>query len=162
MNLQEFFLKQKEAVRQRTRQVAGMVRPDQMGWRPEAGALSAGQLLRHIWVSEQGARKTALEGDFSYYETRIPKGLDAVLGRIGTVEEEMANLERVHRATLEAARAFPLERWDEERVHEELDIRRKVCVILLGITEHEIHHRAQLMTYLRILGTPVPQAFRRR
>jgi len=162
MNLQEFFLKQKEAVRQRTRQVAGMVRPEQMSWRPEAGALSAGQLLRHIWVSEQGARKAALEGDLSYYETRIPKGLGAVLGQVGTVEEELANLERIHNETLEAARAFPLERWDEERIHEGLDIRRKVCVILLGINEHEIHHRAQLMTYLRILGAPVPEAIRRR
>jgi uncharacterized damage-inducible protein DinB len=162
MNLQEFFLRQKELVRERTRQVAALVRPEHMGWRPEAGAMSAGQLLRHIWTSEQGVRKTALEGDFSYYEARIPKGLDAVLGTIGTVEEERANLERVHQETLEAARAFPLECWDEERVHEGLDIRRKACVILLGITEHEIHHRAQLMTYLRILGTPVPQAFRRR
>ena len=162
MNLQEFFLKQKESVRQRTRVVAGMVRPQQMGWRPEAGALSAGELLRHMWVSEQGARKTALEGDFSYYLTRIPKGLGAVIGQVGAVEEELANLERVHRETLEAARALPLERWDEERIHEGLDIRRKVCVILLGITEHEIHHRAQLMTYLRILGTPVPEAVRRR
>lgn len=162
MNLQEFFLKQKETIRQRTRQVAGMVRPEQMSWRPEAGALSAGQLLRHLWVSEQGARRTALEGNFSYYETRIPKGLGAVLGQVGTVEEELANLERVHFETLEAARAFPLERWDEERFHEGLDIRRKVCVILLGINEHEIHHRAQLMTYLRILGTPVPEAVRRR
>ncbi len=162
MNLQEFFLKQKEAIRQRTRQVATMVRPEQMSWRPEAGALSAGQLLRHIWVSEQGARRTALEGNFAYYETRIPKGLGAVLGQLGSVEEELANLERVHAETLEAARAFPLERWDEERFHEGLDIRRKVCVILLGINEHEIHHRAQLMTYLRILGTPVPEAVRRR
>jgi len=25
-----------------------------------------------------------------------------------------------------------------------------------------VHHRAQLMTYLRILGTPVPEAVQRR
>jgi len=37
-----------------------------------------------------------------------------------------------------------------------------VYAILLGINEHEIHHRAQLMTYLRILGTPVPEAIIRR
>jgi len=43
-----------------------------------------------------------------------------------------------------------------------LGFRRKVGVILLGINEHEIHHRAQLMTYLRILGTPVPEAVTRR
>jgi hypothetical protein len=113
MNLQEFFLKQKEAVRQRTRQVAGMVRPEQMSWRPEAGALSAGQLLRHIWVSEQGARKAALEGDLSYYETRIPKGRRGAPGR--TVKRNRQS-RRIHNET-SAARAFPLARWDR-RIHD--------------------------------------------
>jgi uncharacterized damage-inducible protein DinB len=39
-----------------------------------------------------------------------------------------------------------------------LGFRRRVAVILLGINEHEIHHRAQLMVYLRILGSPAPEA----
>ncbi len=85
-----------------------------------------------------------------------------MLGPGGALEDELRNLERVHRDTLAAVAAWPLERWDEERVHEGLGFRRKVGVILLGINEHEIHHRAQLMTYLRILGTPVPEAVTRR
>ena len=56
----------------------------------------------------------------------------------------------------------PLERWDEERVHEALGFRRKAGVVLFGINEHEVHHRAQLMTYLRMLGTPAPEPFARR
>ncbi len=162
MDLKEFFLKQKEAVRNRTGQIAGMLRGGHMNWRPEAGALTVGEMLRHLWVSEEGVRRVALEGNFAYYETRIPQGLRAVLGKPGSLEEELANLERVHGETLAAARAFPLERWEEERVHDALGIRRKVAIILLGINEHEIHHRAQLMTYLRILGTPVPEAINRR
>ncbi len=161
-NLKEFFLKQKEALRGRTRQVVGMIRPEHLDWRPEKEALSVGEMLRHLWVSEEGVRRAALEGNFAYYETRIPKGLRAVLGKLGTLDEELPNLERVHRETLEAVKAFPLERWEEERVHEALSFRRKVSVILLGINEHEIHHRAQLMTYLRMLGTPVPEAVARR
>ncbi len=161
-NLKEFFLKQKEALRGRTRQVVGMIRPEHLDWRPEKEALSVGEMLRHLWVSEEGVRRAALESNFAYYETRIPKGLRAVLGKLGTLEEELPNLERVHRETLEAVKAFPLERWEEERVHEALGFRRKVSVILLGINEHEIHHRAQLMTYLRMLGTPVPEAVARR
>lgn len=162
MELRDFFLKQKEVVRTRTRQVAGLVREEHLGWRPEKDALSLGEMLRHLWVSEQGVRRVALEGDFAYYETRIPKGLRAVLGTPGALEEELGNLERVHRETLAAVRAFPLERWEEERVHESLGFRRKIGVILMGINEHEIHHRAQLMTYLRMLGTPVPEAVARR
>jgi uncharacterized damage-inducible protein DinB len=161
MDLKGFFLKQKDAIRRRTLEVAGLVRPEHFDWRPEKGALTVGELLRHVWVSEEGVRRVALEGNFAYYETRIPKGLRAVLGKPATVEEELAQLERVHRETLHAVTLFPLERWDEERIHEALGYRRKVGVILFGINEHEIHHRAQLMTYLRMLGTPAPEAIRR-
>ena len=161
MDLKEFFLKQKEVIRGRTRQVTGMIRPAYLDWRPEKDALSVGEMLQHLWVSEEGVRRVALEGNFAYYETRIPKGLRAVLGKQGTREEELANLERVHRETLDAVKGFPFERWEEERVHEGLGFRRKIGVILLGINEHEIHHRAQLMAYLRMLGTPVPEAVRR-
>lgn len=162
MDLKEFFLKQKEAIRGRTRQVTQMIRAEHMNWRPEKDALSVGEMLRHLWHSEQGVRRVALEGDFSYHEKRIPLGLRAVLGTPGPLEEELSQLERVHSETLAAVANFPSEHWDEVRVREELGFRRKVAVILLGINEHEIHHRAQLMTYLRILGTPVPEAITRR
>jgi len=162
MDLKEFFLKQKEAGRVRTRQVVGLIRPENLDWRPESEALSIGEMLRHMWVSENGVRRVALEGDFTYYRTRIPQGLRAVLGTRGTLEEEIANLERTHQETLAVVRAFPLERWEEEVTDEALGFRRKAGIILLGINEHEIHHRAQLMTYLRILGTPVPEAVRLR
>ena len=162
MNLQEFFLKQKEAIRRRSTEVFGLVRPEHLSWKPEKDALSIGEMLRHLWVSEQGVRRVALEGNFAYYETRIPQGLRAVLGTPGALEEELQNLDRVHRETLAGVTALPLERFDEERVHAGLGFRRRAGIILLGINEHEIHHRAQLMTYLRMLGTPVPEAVQRR
>jgi uncharacterized damage-inducible protein DinB len=162
MTIQELFLKQKEALRGRTRQVTSLLREDYISWRPVPGALSVGEMLRHMWVSEQGVRNVALNGDFSYYEKRIPGGLDAVLGTPRTVAEEIASLESTQTETLTAVAAFPLERWEDERVHEGLGFRRKVAIILFGINEHEVHHRAQLMTYLRMLGTPAPEAVPRR
>lgn len=162
MDLKEFFLKQKTAVRARTRQVVEMIRPEHMHWQPADGALSVGETLRHLWHSEENVRRVALDGDFSYYEKRIPQGLRSVLGAPLALQDELASLERVYRETLAAVEAFPLERFDEERIHAGLGYRRKVYAILLGINEHEIHHRAQLMTYLRILGTPVPEAINRR
>jgi len=162
VDLKEFFLKQKEAIRHRTRQVTAMLRPEQFAWKPEKGALSVGDMLRHLWVSEEGVRRVALEGNFAYYEARIPQGLHAVLGTPRSLEEELQNLERIHGETLTAVAAYPLECLDEERVHDGLGFRRKVYIVLFGISEHEIHHRAQLMTYLRILGMPVPEAINRR
>ena len=72
----------------------------------------------------------------------------------------MANIARVHGETMAAVESCPAELFEEERVRPDLGYRRKVWVILLGINEHEVHHRAQLSTYLRILGTPVPDVAR--
>jgi len=155
MTLQQFFLKQKEAIRVRTRDVFSMLHPEYMDWKPENGALTMGELLRHLWVSEEGVRRCALEGDFKYYEIRVPQGLHAVMGAPGSLENELENIERVHAETVRAVGNLPESALDEERAHAELGFRRKVVVMLFGINEHEIHHRAQLMTYLRMLGTPV-------
>src|SRR5262245_52782704 len=161
MDVKDLFLKQKAAIRARSEQVFPMIRAEHMDWRPEAGALTLGEMLQHLWVSEEGVRRVALDGNFAYYETRIPQGLRATLSS-RALEENLANLARVHGETLEAVRALPLEKFEEERTHKGLGFRRKIGIILFGINEHEIHHRAQLMTYLRMLGTPVPEAVVRR
>ena len=161
MDLKEFFLKQKTAIRGRTEQVVALMRPEHMDWRPEPGALTSGEMLEHLWVSEEGVRRVALENNFAYYQTRVPEGLRATLaGR--DLQRNLAELTRVHRETLAAVADFPAGVFEEERVYEPLGFRRKVSIILFGINEHEIHHRAQLMTYLRMLGTPVPEAIARR
>ncbi len=162
MDIRKIILDQKRAIRRRTQQVLELLQPEQMPWRPAPEALTIGEMLRHLWVSEVGVRGVALEGDFGYYLVRVPKGLRAVLGTPGTLEEELAGLERVHEETLRLVGEYPLERFDEERSEESLGYRRKVYAILLGINEHEVHHRAQLMTYLRMLGTPVPEPMPRR
>ena len=160
MEFREIFLKQKEAIHKRMVEILGMVRPEHMDWRPEKDALAVGEILQHLWVSEEGVRRVALQGDFAYYETRIPKGLRATLGPRATLEDNLANLARVYGETMAAVAACPAEVFEEERVCTDLGYRRKVWAILLGINEHEVHHRAQLSTYLRILGTPVPDVAR--
>ena len=161
MDLKELFLKQKAAIRGRSEQVFSLILPEHLDWRPEAGALTVGEMLQHLWVAEEGVRRVALESNFAYYEKRIPQGLRATLGA-RNLPENLQNLARVHRETLAAVEALPLERFEQERAHEGLGFRRKVAIILFGINEHEIHHRAQLMTYLRMLGSPVPEAVARR
>lgn len=162
MNLIDIIAKQKEVIRARSRQVFDLLRPEHMSWQPEHEALRIGELLRHLWMSEEGVRRVALEGNFAYYEERIPQGLRAILGTHEELPRELAHLERVHSETIAAIRTFPAGSLEEERVHARLGYRRKVYAILMGINEHEVHHRAQLMTYLRILGSPVPEAVRRK
>jgi uncharacterized damage-inducible protein DinB len=151
MDMKGFFLEQKEAVHQGTRAVLEKIPPGQIGWRPAAGMLSLGEISRHLWMSEEGVRLAALEGKWDYYQKRVPQGLFAILGEVKSLDEELAQLERVHRDTVRAVQAFPLDRWEELRENPEFNIRRKVAVMLFGINDHQVHHRAQVGTYLRIL-----------
>lgn len=151
MDLREFFLKQKEATHQGTLGVLRKISPDQIAWRPREGMLSLGEIARHLWMSEEGVRRVALDGNWDYFEKRVPRGLFATLGEVKSIEDELAQIERVHHETLSAVAAFPLDRWQEERKNEQFNIRRKVVVMLFGINEHQIHHRAQVGAYLHIL-----------
>src|SRR5205085_10584710 len=161
LKFRDIFLKQKEAIRKRSLEVFALIKPEHLSFKPEPGALALGEMLQHMWRSEEGVRKVALNDDFAYYEVRVPKGLFPTLGPLQSLQENLRNLERVHNETLTAVAAYPDERFAEERERDHLKFRRKVYTILLAINEHEIHHRAQLMTYLRILGTPVSEATRR-
>ncbi len=151
MDLKEFFLEQKQATHRGTLDVLGKIPPEKLAWRPAEGMLTLGEIARHIWASEDGIRKIALEDNWNYFKVRIPKGLGAVLGEVTSLDEELRQVKRAHETTLVEVAAFPLERWDEERVNEEFKIRRRVHVFLFGITEHQIHHRAQIGAYLHIL-----------
>ena len=151
MNLKEFFLKQKAAVHNGALEVYGKIPRERLDWRPAEGFLSLGQVLRHLWMSEQGNRRIALEGDWSYFEARIPRGLFAILGEVESLDEELAEMERVHQETLRAVADFPYERWEEIRENPVFQVRRPIGVMLFGLVEHHIHHRAQVGTYLRLL-----------
>ncbi len=151
MDLKEFFLKQKQATHQGTLEVPAKIPPDQFGWRPAEGMLSIGEIVRHLWMSEDGVRGAALEGNWDYYEKRVPQGLFAILGEVKSLVEELSQVERVNQETLGAVGAYPLDRCQEVRANERFNIRRKVVVMLYGIIEHQIHHRAQVGTYLRML-----------
>jgi hypothetical protein len=151
MDLKEFFLKQKEAACQATLDVLRKVPPQRVSWRPREGMLSLGEIARHLWMSEEGARRLALEADWSYYAKRVPQGLFSILGDVKSMEEELTQLKRVHEDTLAAVAGFPIERWEEERVNARFNVRRKVVVILFGINEHHVHHRAQVGAFLHML-----------
>ena len=157
MDFRELFLKQKEVTRKRTRTIFPRIPRDNVRWAPVAGALSLGQLLRHIWHSESGVREVVLYDRWHYHERRIPEGLFAILGEVRDMDEEIRSLEKTHQETLDLVAQMPQERFEQEFRNDQFGFRRKGYVILLGIIEHEVHHRAQLLTYLRILGIPNPE-----
>jgi uncharacterized damage-inducible protein DinB len=151
VTIKELFVSRKQAEHQGTITVCSRIPQDHLSWHPTDNMLTLGQLARHIWRSEEGTRRIALEADWTYYATRIPQGLLAVLGEVNSIEDELKEMERVHAETVSAAEAFPLERWDEIREKTEFHTQRSVGDLLFRIIGHHIHHRAQVGTYLRIL-----------
>ncbi len=151
MDIRELFLAQKANAHEGTIAVYEKIPRDRLDWRPADGMLTLGQLARHVWRSEEGTRRIALDGDWTYYETRIPQGLLAVLGEVKSLDDELREMRRVHQETMRAVQAFPLDRWEELRDKPEFDTHRTVAVLLFRIIEHQVHHRAQVGTYLRIL-----------
>ncbi len=151
MDLKELFLIQKASEHEGTIAVYAKIPRDRLDWRPADGMLTLGQMARHAWRSEEGNRNIALQNNWSYYETRIPQGLLAVLGEVKSLDAELQEIRRVHQDTLRAVRSFPLDRWEEIRENVQFHTRRPVGVMLFRIIEHQIHHRAQVGTYLHIL-----------
>ena len=151
MDLKDLFLTQKASEHEGTLSVYEKIPRDRLDWRPAEGMLSLGQMARHVWRSEEGTRHIALDGDWSYYEKRIPQGLLAVLGEVKSLDDELQEIRRVHQDTLRAVQAFPLDRWEELRENAQFHTRRPAGLMLFRIIDHQIHHRAQVGTYLRIL-----------
>jgi uncharacterized damage-inducible protein DinB len=151
VDVKELFLTQKENEHQGTISVYEKIPSDRLDWRPAEGMLTLGQMARHVWRSEEGTRRIALDNNWTYYETRIPKGLLAILGEVKSLEEELEEIRRVHQETVRAVQAFPLEHWEEIRENAQFHTRRAAGLMLFRIIDHQIHHRAQVGTYLRIL-----------
>ena len=72
MDIKELFLKQKQATHQGTLGVLAKIPPDHVGWRPAEGMLSLGEIVRHVWMSEEGcvARRWKKNGTITSNEYR--------------------------------------------------------------------------------------------
>jgi uncharacterized damage-inducible protein DinB len=149
-DIKQFFLKQKQAIHDGTVSVFKKIPAEDLHYRPAEGMLTLGEIVRHCWMSERGARSLALHDDWSYYEKRIPAGLEGILGTVTSLEEELENLRAQHLITLREAGEFPLENWDDQRRNDVLMMDRRVSVLLYGINEHQAHHRAQVGLLIRM------------
>lgn len=138
-------------LRERTGRVVERIPPERIEWRPDDGAFSFGDILRHLAAIERWVFAENVCGRPSRYPGHardLADGYDAVL----------AFFDGTHRDTLEILRALTPD-----------DLQRP-CVTPAGsslpawkwlraLAEHEVHHRGQLYLMLRILGIPTPPMF---
>lgn len=136
-------------VYERTLAVARATPPAQIDWRLAPAELSCGDLIRHIASAELMNVRGVAHGDLHY------DGHHSGLG--ATLPEALAYLQRCHATAQALLAAMEPQRLQLQIPGMWQDVpgwRR-----LMGMIEHEIHHRSQLCTYLSLLNTPPPPLF---
>jgi uncharacterized damage-inducible protein DinB len=138
-----------ERVYERTLDVVRAVPSEQIEWQPAPGELTCGDLIRHIASTELMNVRAVATGELRY------PGHHAELG--ATHPAAVAYLAECHVAAQSLLRHMDLSRLQLNIPGHWQDVpgwRR-----LLGMIEHEIHHRSQLCSYLTLLGCAPPALF---
>ncbi len=159
MDLRSVLIANKESIRAKTRTLYPKIPADKMTWAPEPKALTLGQILRHLAQSEAGMLDVVRTGKWWYLDERVGPVLTSYVGPATDKDAEIKKLEDAHAATIAFLREVPAEVLDREHRYERLNRVLRGWAIVLGIGEHEAHHRGQIATYLRLLGEPTPRPY---
>jgi uncharacterized damage-inducible protein DinB len=159
MNTSEELARCKEEVRQRTRLVLEKVTSDQLDWMPAPQALTIRQMVRHMRLSEEGSFQVVSQGDWGYSVRRRTAPLVTLLGESEPWEAELAAFEHAHQDWLAWISAVPADALTQELINPQTNQRVSALAVVLARLEHEVHHRAQISTYLRMLGEQWPSPY---
>ena len=145
------FLDYLDKIRARTKRLIQVIPPDKMDWAYMPGKFTIGDQVRHIAAIERYLFAETIAGRKSAYTgcgKELADGYDATL----------EYFDALHRQSLEIFSSLK----DE-------DLQAKCTTPgggeitkwkwLRAMTEHEIHHRAQLYLYLNMLGVQTPPIF---
>ena len=159
MDLRTLLIANKEGIRARTRTLYPKIPADKLTWAPEAKALTLGQILRHLAQSEAGMLDVVRAGKWWYLDERVGPPLTSYVGAAADKDAEIQRLEDAHAATIAFLRDAPEDVLEREHRYERLGRVLKGWQVILGLAEHEAHHRGQIATYLRLLGDPAPSPY---
>lgn len=151
----------KEAIRGRTRLVLEKVTDGQLDWRPTPEALTIRQLMRHMRLSDEGNLQVIQAGNWEYAAKRRSAPLVTLLGEPESWEAELHAFEQAHQGWLAFLRSLPPDGHFQEFTNPQNQQRSSVLALVFGRIEHEVHHRAQITTYLRMLGEQWPSPYGR-
>jgi uncharacterized damage-inducible protein DinB len=140
-----------------TRRVLERIPEDHWDWKPHEKSFTLGDLALHVAalpvMQENILREDGLDVAESQTEDRVPSTRDAVLARFDS------RCEAVRQALDELSEDDLTSLYTLSQGGRELFSHpRHVVLRSMGIS-HLIHHRAQLMVYLRLLDVPLPAIY---
>jgi len=142
-----------------TRRVLDRVPDDRLAWQPHAKSFTLGQLAQHLASIPGNVSRMAQQDGFDM-ATRNPQYAAC---------ESKAALLSTHDASVATARTFLSELTDEQANaiwrlsfgEREIFAIPRLNVIRTMCMNHFIHHRGELVVYLRLLDVPVPVVYGR-
>ena len=138
-------------VRMRTEAVVACVPHDRVDWSPGFGAMTFGDLIRHLALTERWLFVEVACGRPSRYESH-----DGRWGR--SLDDVRALMTRLHGESQQLVAA--LSQGDMERaVVTPGGASMAAWKWLRAMCEHEVHHRGQLYLMLRLCGIATPPIF---
>jgi uncharacterized damage-inducible protein DinB len=149
--LHNFYLGSLKNESRTTKKILDAVPVDKVNYQPDACAKTANELLRHIAVADNMFLLTVINGVFNPSAVAIPENVKTSL-------EVAAWYEQTYARNFEA-----LTKLTGEQLVKIVDFRgliQQPAVLFLqfGLV-HTVHHRGQLSTYLRPMGSKVPAIY---
>lgn len=134
-----------------TKTIIAAVPPTNLDYRPDPYAKTANELLRHIAIADNFFLEAVINGVFNPQSVSIPEELKA--------PADIADwYERTYAKNFAALAKLPPEKLIKMVDFRGLFQKPAYTFIQLGLL-HTIHHRGQLSTYLRPMGSKVPAIY---
>jgi uncharacterized damage-inducible protein DinB len=135
-------------IHKQTARAIGAAPADKLDWRPGEGMFTLRQLVTHIPEAEAGLARTAIAGSMQKVQLDFSTA---------SVEEIVSTFDSSHAQLVEEVSKLTPDQLNEEI--EAFGRKMPRRVLLHALTEHEIHHRGQLFTYLRLAGVEPPNIY---
>ena len=152
MDQKTFFLKYWDKEAPATRKVIERIPNDKADYRPDPKARSAREIAWLLVQEDIALGEGLAKGVIDWIETPAP----------ATMAEILAVYDRRHPELTKAMQAIPPARWDEPVPFmwggQEV-MKEPAFDMAWGFLLDAIHHRGQLSTYLRPMGSKVPQIY---
>ena len=145
------FLTYYSKIKARTRRLFAYIPPDKIEWTYRKGKFTIGDLIRHLATIERYMYAETVQNKPSRYKgcgIDYAEGYEEVIHFYDQLHEEsiaifkqLAETDILNKCTTPAG--IPITTWKWLR----------------AMVEHEVHHRAQIYTYLGILGVNTPPLY---
>ena len=152
MDQKALYLKYWESEARATRKVISRIPQDKSDYKPDPKARNARELAWVIVTEEQGLVECLTNGKVEWKEFPTP----------ATVKEILDAYDNAHDGLTQKLKALESAKWEEEVVllfQGQEVMRTPGYEMAWGFLLDQIHHRGQLSTYLRPMGSTVPAIY---